>query len=173
VTTTTVTIHVQDADVERMLSAVNTVLSPLHMMGFLKAKVAPFIRQRASARFASEGDDATGKWAALLATTQDIRSHLNLPISPSHPINRRTGELEEYITKSDSDVFPLGMSGAQLTYPGSSPTGRALSEKLSTAQQGRTRPLTTSRPVLGLSMTDLSYVIGALGVEIKAAGRFS
>lgn len=155
-----------------MLTAVNTVLNPLHMMGFLKAKVAPFIRQRAAARFASEGDDATGKWAALMPATQEIRSHLNLPISPTHPINRRTGELETYITQSDSDVFPLGMSGAQLTYPGSAPTGRALSEKLATAQKGRNHPLTTDRPVLGLSMTDLSYVIGALGVEIRTAARF-
>lgn len=154
-----------------MLMAVNTVLSPLGMMGFLKGVVTPYVRLRAAQRFANEGDDTVGKWAPLQPQTQEIRERLDLPIGPAHPINRRTGELESYITQSDSDVVSAA-GGAQLTYPGNAPTGRAIQQKMETAQKGRSRtPMTVPRPVLGLGITDLAYVIGQLGITIKEAAR--
>lgn len=163
-------IRVKDRDVERMLTAVNTVISPLGMMGFLKSVATPYVRTRAAQRFASEGDDVSGKWAPLQPATQEIRERLDLPISADHPINRRTGDLEAYITQSDSDVQAFGM-GAQMTYPGKLPGSRALNEKMSTAQTGRAHPSTVKRPVLGLGITDLAYVIGGIAVAIKEAAR--
>src|SRR5687768_2482194 len=118
-----------------MLMQVNTVLSPLGMMGFLSGVVSPFIRERARARFSEEGDDVTGRWRPLADSTVDIRSRMDLPISGEHPINRRTDDLYDHITASPDDVFPIP-GGAQLTYPGVAATGW-LEEKVKTAQSGK------------------------------------
>lgn len=164
-------IDVQEQDVERLLNSVNTVLNPISMMGFLSLTVAPFIRRRAEARFAGEGDDVSGKWAPLSPATQEIREGLDLPISGDHPINRRTDDLYTYITKSPDEVMPLGGMGAQLTYPSPSATiNPGIEEKMKTAQQGRRNPHTIPRPVLGLGIGDLTYVVGALGIAVRKAG---
>jgi hypothetical protein len=167
-----VDVDIEVEDVESMLSALNTFFNPLAMMGFLQASVAPVIRQRARERFLTEGDDVSGAWAPLEPVTQQIRGSSNLPISPDHPINRRTDDLYTYITQSNAEVIPLGSFGAQMTYPGSPPTGPWTAKKVETAQVGRNKPRTVPRPVLGLSMVDLTYVIGALGIGIKKAGGF-
>lgn len=165
---TLVTLDVHPEDVENVLMRLNMALSPVGMMGFLSTTVAPFIRRRASARFAGEGDDVVGKWLPLAESTVDIRSRMNLPIGGEHPINQRTGDLYDYITESPADVQPLPM-GAQLTYPGVAATGW-LEEKVKTAQTGKTHPATPPRPVLGLGVQDLAFVMGSLGIAIQKAG---
>lgn len=120
----------------------------------------------------NEGDEVVGRWAPLMPSTQEIRQHSNLPIGAEHPINRRTGDLYQYITQSPDAVTNLGGQGAMLTYPGSQPISPAMSQKLSTAQKGRPNPRTVARPVLGVGMADLVYVIGQLAVGIKAAGGY-
>lgn len=165
-------IDVRERDVDRMLSAVNTMLQPLQLMGFLSATISPYIRTRARDRFRTEGDEVSGPWAPLRQATQDFRAHSNLPIAPSHPINRRTDDLFDYITNSPDAVMALPGVGAQLTYPGNPPTNPWTAEKVKTAQGGKTKPKTVARPVLGLGMNDLVYVVGALTLGIKKVGRF-
>ena len=164
-------VTVDTDDVERMLMGVNSFLEPYSLMGFLTETVSPYIRGRAKARFASEGDDASGKWAPLHPVTMEIRARSNLPIAPDHPINRRTGDLEAYITGSPDSVEALGGQGAQLTFPGVGTTDAAMQQKVETAQIGRNKPQTGPRPVLAFGMTDLAYVIGAIGIGIQSAGR--
>lgn len=164
-------IDVQEGDVERMLEAVNTFLSPFALMGFLSSTVSPYIRKRAKDRFRTEGDEVSGKWAALRPATQDFRENSNLPISPKHPINRRTDDLFDYVTNSPDAVTALPGIGAQLTYPGKTPTNPWVTEKVKTAQKGKARPKTVPRPVLGVGMNDLVYVVGAIALGIKAVGN--
>lgn len=154
------------AGVEAMLLAVDTALNPVAIAGFLGAEVDPWLRTRARSRFASEGDDAVGQWAPLKESTQDIRSQLGY--GASHPINVRTGELENYITGGPNrlDVAPWG---ASLTFPNGNTPGD-LKEKVEIAQIGGGDRNTVPRPVLGLSNTDLTFVLGALAGHIQSAG---
>lgn len=156
-----------DAGVQRMLFALDTALNPVAIAGFLGAQVDPWLRQRARARFADEGDDAVGKWAPLKESTQDIRSQLGY--GPSHPINVRTQELENYITNGPNriDVAPWG---ASLTFPNGNTPGD-LKEKVEIAQIGGGEYNTVPRPVLGLSGADLTFVLGALAEHIQTVGR--
>lgn len=123
------------------------------------------VRERAAQRFAGEGDDVSGKWAPLLPATQEIRSRGEWPVGPTSPINKRTGELEDYITKSDAQVVAHSL-GATMTYP--KPTTRkSISQKMKTAQQGRSIPRTVPRPVLGLNERDLSAVLLGLAFHVR------
>lgn len=152
--------------VEQMLLALDTALNPEAIALFLGAEVGPWLEQRARARFANEGDDAVGKWAPLKQSTVDIRQSQGYGAGP---INYRTGELEEFITGSGNSVIPTPW-GAELTFPGASPIGE-MEEKVSTAQQGKGYPSTVPRPVLGLSETDLVFVLTALAFHIEGTGR--
>lgn len=147
-----------DHGVQAMMLRMEAALSPVSVGGFLEATVDPYIQGRAKARFASEGDDVSGKWLPLQEVTQKIRADSGF--GAAHPINVRTGELEQYITGTPGGVVP-NAAGATLTSPGSAPTGELL-KKVQTAQAGQNSPNTAPRPVMGVNATDLSVILADL-----------
>jgi hypothetical protein len=126
--------------------------------GYLKAVVEPYLQERASARFAGEGDDVVGKWSPLKPATVAIRQHKGFP--GEHPINVRTGELEQYVTGDPGFVAPDPF-GATLTWPGD-PQGAELEHKVQVAQVGEDR--TIPRPVIGVNERDLMFVLASLSM---------
>jgi hypothetical protein len=154
------------AGVNAMLERIDTALSATSISIFLAGTIAPWLRTRAKDRFRTEGDDVTGKWAPLMPATQEIRSSGEWPVGAAHPINRRTGELEQWITGSQGTVVAHTL-GATLTYPGNKTTKRSILQKMETAQRGRAKPKTVARPVLGVNERDLSYVVTMLAFHVK------
>lgn len=150
--------------VQEMLNKIDSALSPVGLATFLHGAVAPWVQERAADRFASEGDDVTGKWAPLEQATIEIRE--NEGFGGAHPINRRTGELEEYITQGQVGVT-AAPSVAVMTYPKNPPSGKSLRQKMETAQKGRRTPNTVARPVLGLNERDLGAVMTMLAFFVK------
>jgi hypothetical protein len=156
-----------DEEVIALLQSVEVALSPMALSEFMAGPVASYLEVRVAERFASEGDDVTGKWAPLAAATQAIRSSLGY--GSAHPINVRTGEMLEFVSTGDAKVEA---GGASYTMPGSSPQGD-LAAKMELAQNGgvsesgRDIP---ARPVLGLNMVDLEAVVGLLESHIAAGG---
>lgn len=155
---------VSDRDVEMMLERASLAVAPASLAVFLRGSATSYVQKRTRDRFASEGDDVTGKWAALEQSTQDIRTAAGY--SPSHPINHRTGALEAYVAGSFGNVT-TGASEASMIYPGTLPTGETM-RKLRTAQEGRVNPGTPARPVLGVNERDLASVMTALGSWLDA-----
>jgi hypothetical protein len=158
-----------DRGVQAMLEAVDSALSPVGLAAFLYGEVGPYIKERAANRFSGEGDDVVGRWAPLQPATVDIRESQGY--GGDHPINKRTGQLEEYITKGNVWVTTSAGVG-MLQYPKGVPTDKALQQKMSTAQRGRTSPKTVARPVLGLNEKDLSVVLTMLAFHIETEGRY-
>lgn len=152
-----------DTGVQAMLNRLDTALSPAGIAAFLGATVTPWLRTRARDRFMEEGDDVTGKWIPLATATQEIRSTQGY--GSAHPINRRTGRLEEYIAGSP-DAISIHALGATLTFPGKKPAGE-LRDKVTTAQMGREKPRTPPRPVLGVNEQDLAFVLTSLALRIR------
>lgn len=147
-----------------MLDHLDSALSPVGLATFLHGPVESHLRRRAKERFASEGDDASGKWAPLQQSTIEFRESGGFG---PRPINRRTGELEAYITQSDADITSVpGLS--TLVYPKDQPGTSGLRQKVQTAQGGRSEPRTVARPVLALSENDLAAVMVQLAFHIQA-----
>ena len=151
--------------VQRMLSRLDSAFSPVGLTLFMHGSVEPWLERRARDRFATEGDDVTGKWKPLAQTTQEFREHAGH--GASHPINRRTGELEAYITGTKALVSYPGPAITTLTYPGNPPSGPMLKRKVTTAQKGHVGPKTPPRPVLGVNERDLAYVMTQLAFFIQ------
>lgn len=159
---------VDSTDAARALTSLEWAIGPLSLGMWLKGTMAPFLARRASQRFVNEGDETIGRWSPLKEVTQEIRENTGFP--RSHPINKRTGELEDYIVRGGADVA-LTPLGAQLTTPGSAATGE-LGDKLATAQEGRgfggrlNSPHTVPRPVLGLGAPDLEFALVGLNAWV-------
>lgn len=154
-----------------LLNGVLYATSPAGLGNFLMRSMLPHLRRRAHDRFASEGDSASGTWAPLAASTQRIReSGIKTGewsgITPAHPINRRTGELERYIT---SGIGTLATTATQstLAYPQATHPAH-LQKKIQRAQQGDSR--TKARPVLAVDQADLSFAVSKLFVYIQSGG---
>lgn len=149
--------------VEHMLHRLDIAISPKGLATFLQGEVDPYLRGRADERFAEEGDDVVGQWAPLKEATVAIRASQGY--GPEHPINVRTGELEEYITQGNAatTIFPWG---AGITLPGTPPSGELL-DKMMRAQAGDER--TVPRPVLGMNQNDTVAVLLLLARYIKDA----
>jgi hypothetical protein len=158
----TIDFIVEDKSVEAMLFRLDTALNPVAIAVFLQGSVDPWVRQRAEQRFKGEGDDVVGRWAPLKESTQDIRAQSGY--GASHPINRREGELEDYIVDSPNRLAVNPM-GATLTMPGAPPTGE-LKKKFDTAQKGKDFPRTVPRPVIGLNEQDLVFILTSLATYI-------
>lgn len=154
-----------DAGVQRMLDILDTALNPVALAGFLGATVDPYLRSRAKTRFEQEGDDVTGGWAPLKEATQNIR--ISLGYGAAHPINKREGDLEDYIVDSPNALL-VHPWGASLKLPGKPPQGDMI-DKMETAQRGG--PRTVPRPVLGMNERDLAFVLLALATHVKKSGR--
>lgn len=154
------------AGVEHMLQHLQDKLSPPAMGGFLDMKVSPYLQLRAKNRFSNEGDDVVGKWAPLTPFTQQLRAAQGY--GPAHPINKRTGQLEHYITEGPNRLI-IDPGGATLTLPGAG-TARA-KDKLRVAQQGEKVKgrVTPPRPVLGMNERDLFAVLTMLAHDIEGS----
>jgi hypothetical protein len=158
-----------DKGVARLLRRVSTAVSPPAMAAMLTGVVAPYLSERAEARFANEGDDVVGRWAPLLPATQAARAsgraNQQWTVGDAHPINQRTHELHDYITGGHDPAYPHSL-GATLAFPQISPTSRrGIVEKMKTAQLGKHD--TVPRPVLGLNEQDLGFVLTAIAFHIK------
>lgn len=130
---------------------------------FLGKEVGPYLVERAKRRFRSEGDDVTGKWAPLMPATQAIReADTSITVGPDHPINHRTGELENWVTGTAFKV-----AGGNLAFPGKAPSGELIS-KIKTAQQGKASPRTVARPVLGINQADMVFITSRLFFHIES-----
>lgn len=157
-------VTVDEHRVEMALTSVMDAVSDAELATWLGSDVVQIMQERARARFASEGDDASGRWAPLAPST--IEDRLRSGYGGAHPINRRTGELERAITGATGAVEAFG-GGTQLTFPGVSDTGTDLSFKISTAQRGNDR--STSRPVAAVGYTDLELILVSMAVHIEQA----
>lgn len=155
------------AGVRMMVDDLVEKLSPAGMAMYLTQIMDPFLRERARERFANEGDNAVGPWLALKDATQRIRESQGF--GPSGPINRRTGALERYILGTPGSFASEGIAST-LTFPGRPPSGAYLETKVLTAQEGKARPRTPRRPVLGVGATDMAFFQTSLSIYI-AGGR--
>jgi hypothetical protein len=152
-------------DVELAMTRFIELMTPAGIMAFLGAEVGPYLRQRARNRFAAEGDDVVGQWAPLAPSTVAIREGQQYP--GEHPINRRTGEMENWVVDGGWDAYPFS-GGGGLVYPQNEPTG-TLREKVQTAQAGSASPLTQPRPVLGVNENDMLFVTALLAFSVEEA----
>lgn len=172
--TSTTFVKVDTRNAEELLLRVNTALNPTALSEFLIGDVGPWLQERGRQRFAQEGDDVSGKWAPLQDSTQRIREAGQQAgfwtVGPEHPINKRTGELEDYITHGVGTTIPWS-SGSSLVFPDPSPMPKDLRAKLKTAQRGSPNPRTVARPVLGLNEQDLQVVLTRLLNHISAAAK--
>ncbi len=154
-------------DLLRMLDRLDSVFSPVGMLEFLSGDVTPWLRERARDRFAGEGDDASGPWAPLAPATVQIRAagiaRGEWPgISPEHPINRRTGDMEDYITNGIGEVASSPAS-TTLFYPRRRPTvKKGMDKKIKNAQTGTGKM--NKRPVLAVGERDLQFVVSELSM---------
>lgn len=153
--------------VQAMLERLDSALSPVGLAAFLNLGVGPWVKQRAADRFASEGDDVSGKWAPLQESTIEIREHAGF--EGAHPINKRTGELEAYITEGQIGIT-AGPGFASMRYPDNPPATKSLKQKVETAQRGRSNPNTVARPILGLNERDLAQVVTMLAFHVQGTG---
>lgn len=159
-------INIITRDVEETLARLATALSPLGMIPFMEMVIAPQLSRRAKGRFAGEGDAAVGgKWAPLRPATVVMRTQQGY--GPG-PINRRTGELENWVTNGGQDAFPVGPD-TTMQFPGK-PISGELERKVQRAQQGdggRTVP----RPVLAVDESDLVFLQTQLALMLEGAVR--
>jgi len=165
--TSQVFIQIETISVERIIANLMRVLSEHGLVAFLEAEVGPYLSRRAGERFANEGDDVVGTWAPLRPATQAIRAESPYAIGPDHPINRRSGELENWVVQGGWNAYPEGYM-ATLEYPGSLPTGDLL-DKVKTAQSGDVATNTVARPVLGLNENDMLWFIAAMTANVEAS----
>jgi len=178
------TIMVDEHEVQAALQALWWAVSGSSLRRFHIVATSPMLRERARERFQNEGDSAVGSWQELTESRQDIREHAGFP--RDHPINHATGELENFILNSPDDIT-WGAGWAAFYLPRNTRSPRLVG-KMVTAQQGRPAghhmPVgwgpgngvkypksvaTPARPVVGLDMTDMAHLIGAL--EIFIAGE--
>ena len=156
-----------DRGVTALLSNLERALEPPSIASFLGSRVDPILRKRAKDRFRMEGDDVSGGWVPLASSTQAIRASQGY--GPAHPINKRTGQLEDYITGYRPDISIDPGLGASINFPGGSPQGD-LADKLKVAQSGALFPRTPARRVLGVNEKDLELIMIALSRHIAQGG---
>lgn len=147
-------------DVERLLTELQFKLQGPILGKAIAQFMTPVVQRSTEARFASEGDEAVGKWQPLARSTIGIRESLGF--GPG-PINVRTGEMKESVT----DAAHFGIKGTtptsvRLQYPSTSARGE-LHEKLMTAQLGKDADDesggTPARPVLSFTNDDLEQLL--------------
>lgn len=151
-----------------MVARMQMALSAAGLYSFMSNQVDAYLRNQADRRFATEGDAAVGgTWHPLALATESWREWGGFPAQ--HPINQRTGELREFVTKTPGAVV-AGAGTASITLPGDTPSDQWLLQKFQTAQAGRGSA--PARPVLGLDVTD-GVAIGIALIENMFGGTAS
>lgn len=153
--------EVLEEDVLVALAAMSRAVGAASLTLFLETVLEEWFEVRAERRFQTEGDAASGKWEELLfPETHNFRESQGFP--PDHPINRRTGELQNWVTNAGGTATPFGSGdGAILTWP-ELPTEDELRTKYDTAQRGKPNPYTPPRPVVAMDLIDLDFALEAL-----------
>lgn len=133
------------------------------LRSLLGLDVLPYLQRRARQRFDYSGDDASGRWMALRASTIKYRKSAikrdGLTIRPHAPINVRTGALRRFATTT----FDLDSkdTSATLTMPSKRGVTRALQSKLRHAQKGGVTARGVAfpaRPVAALGASDKTVI---------------
>jgi len=145
-----------------LIEQIQTRLTGDALSNFMRQSVIPWLRDRADRRFDTEGDEVSGKWQALSPATANIRDWFGY--GPYHPINVRTGEMRNHVTHAAGAITQLGNS-AELIWPGD-PTSGMLTEKIKTAQTGKSSPSTPARPVIGLGILDEKAITADLAAYV-------
>lgn len=141
-------IDMKEAD--RLLTGLERALAPWKLVDYLTHFAAPYLRDRAEARFKRQGDDRSGRWAPLAERTK--RDRRSKGFAPSRPINVRTGALHDLVVGDVTTTFAgtagFGFdAGATMVMPRvGAPT--ELEDKLRVAQQGLDpNPIGGAKPV--------------------------
>ncbi len=143
-------IDLDDRRIAAQIAQLRHRLSNDGLEEFLEDLADPYLKDRVSSRFASEGDDAVNQWLPLDPTTVRIRQALGY--GGAHPINVRTRDMINYLMHSGPETGSVP-DGMELTFPArGAPT--PIQEKIETAQMGKPFPNTPPRPVVALSQTD-------------------
>lgn len=136
------------------------------LAAFMQGFAAPLLQERASDRFMTEGDAASGKWRPLAESTIQRRTKKGyVPIR----INQRTGQMRRWVESAQGRITAVKYA-AVLEWPGS-PKGSTMKRKLKTAQQGKTDPWTWARPVVAVDSGDLLTIMVAMEEWIGAANN--
>jgi phage gpG-like protein len=155
-------VDVDATEVLVMLERADRAISNANIARALTGTVAEYMQERARERFAVEGDDASGKWAPLSWATIKMRQEAGYG---SGPINRRTGEMYDWLTSANGELFSSG-DNVLLMWPDTEFPGGELGKKLEHAQAGAEDPPTVPRPVIAANEEDLLGVMTRLGTEI-------
>lgn len=96
-------VDIDAKSVQKKLNAAANAIEPQAISYFNNVVVTQLLQLYAAERFRGEGTTngvgtSVGKWAPLRPYTQDERERLGFP--RQHPINKRTGELKDWITGS-------------------------------------------------------------------------
>lgn len=159
-----VDVEVDSFDVEQMLDRVDRILGPASLVQYLEGPGHGYWKREITWNFEGEGSGSSGMWEGLHSATQDVRDALGY--DPSHPINRRTGEMFKVLT-TEADIAPSG-DGAVMVLPGSAGQRYPVSEKIKTAQFGRSDNFipefgpTEPRPVLGITSWNAEGMLRSL-----------
>lgn len=130
---------------------------------WLGMDVLPYLQNRARDRFYAQGDDASGKWARLTPATRSWRRYFikrdGLKIKPAEPINKRTGELQRFVTTTYD--INSSAAGATLLLPSRRTGSRHMAAKLRHAQRGGMSNVGRSfpaRPVASIGIRDKTVI---------------
>jgi len=149
-----------------MLDQVIDAMSDGQVQVFFDDTVESWLQERATARFRSQGDDASLPWAALSAAT--IRTRLREGYRAG-PINLREGDLMEYVIHSHGRTENLGEE-IVFNFPGSDVQGD-LGAKLAGAQLGtkggKGGKGAPARPVLAVGEMDQQYILASFWQHIE------
>lgn len=157
-----VTVTVDAKPVLAMLARAEHAISTVNIGQALRGSVADYLQERARERFASEGDDASGKWAPLSWVTVKMRQEQGYG---SGPINQRTGEMLDYLSDAEGELFS-NEKRVLLRWPDQELPGGELGSKILHAQGGSVDPPAVARPVIAANETDLMGVLQRLGNQI-------
>lgn len=159
---------VERSTVEAVLGKIVMATGAMELSAFQRTIVHPFLSMRAEDRFASEGDKASGgAWEQLSEASQHWRKWGGF--DPQHPINKRTGKLEDFVTKGMPEVAE-GATSAILSFPGAT-ADFIMERKMTVAQAGDSR--TPARPVLGIDSTDVEFILIALSKFVAERVRLT
>lgn len=159
---------VEKGKTDALLAVLAHKLDTRMLASFLFTTMVPHLQHKFKEGFASESDPSGRAWAPLADATIRIREDAGwVPIK----INKRTGDLENYITNSPGTIIPSGDS-AILKYPSERgvPAGE-LGRKVRGAQKGEGKA--PPRPVLGLDETDLAFLLASLYGYFETPGYAS
>ena len=160
------TIVVDDQEALRVPEGIARVLDFSQLERFLQGPATDHLHERASNRFRAEGDAAVGgRWQVLAPATKRIRAKAGY--GASHPINRRTSELWDFVTMQSGRTSSF-VGGAILTMPGNGTQEEEA--KLKVAQQGKHDGAwnVPARPVMALDGRDSSTLTKLFAFDFES-----